>query len=402
MLGNLLQPEVQQYIRDHEQADISQLLLKGESICGVSARELAIQISGRVKAKKKLPEWCQKKGIVYPAKISVEQCSSEQTAQYKSSIVRGEKMADLTGGMGVDTYGFSKKYRQVTYIEQDAELFEVSAHNFGVLGADNIKLENTSAEEFLEKTTSTFDLIYLDPARRNDDQKKVFRLEDCTPDVVLLLPALLRKAKHLMIKTAPFLDIVQALRQLGHVREVYIIAVNNECKEVLYLLSREAPVDHRITAHCVNLNENKPPQVFMFELGDEAKAIIKYSLPNKYIYEPNTAILKSGGINSVGNAFGLNKLHPNSQLFSSDKLAWDFPGRIFECIGVLKYDKKIIRNVVSSGKANITVRNFPHSVANIRKKTGLKEGGDEYLFATTNMNNEKVVLRTKKLDHPMG
>jgi len=402
VLEKLLQPEVQQYISEHERADVNQLLLQGKSISGIPAKELVIQIYGRTKAKHKLPTWYSTENIVFPAKLSMEQCSSELTATYKSSLISGEQMVDLTGGAGVDTYFFSKNFEQVTYIEQNVDLFNISLHNFDALGTKNIIGKCELAENFLNENKVAFDLIYLDPARRDTDQQKVFRFEDCTPDVSTLLPELLKSGKHVMIKTAPFLDITSALSQLQKVNAVHVVAVNNECKEVLYLLSDETPEHHQIKIHTVNLFENKSSQDFGFDLNSEAQVQMDYILPDKYIYEPNAAILKSGGINSVGKQYKLAKLHPNSQLFTNDSLMSEFPGRTFECIEVLKYDKKVIKKAITAGKANITARNFPYSVAQIRKQTGLKDGGVDYLFATTNLHNEKIILRTKKLDHPVG
>jgi hypothetical protein len=402
VLEKLLQSAVQQYIIQQERADVNQLLLQGKSISGVPAKELVSQIFGRVKAKQKLPTWYSTKHIVFPAKLSMEQCSSELTAAYKASLISGEQMVDLTGGAGVDSYFFSKRFARTTYVEQLAELYAISLHNFEVLGAKNIVGICDLAENVLKEYRTSCDLIYLDPARRGSDQQRVFRFEDCTPDISTLLPTLLKTAKHVMIKTAPFLDITMALSQLQNVYAVHVVAVNNECKEVLYLLSQETPENHQIKMYTVNLYENRARHSFSFESGDEADIKMDYVLPSKYIYEPNVAILKSGGINSVGKQYGLSKLHVNSQLFTSEHLTADFPGRIFECSEVLKYDKKVIKKAIPAGKANITTRNFPYSVAQIRKQTGLKDGGSEYLFATTNLHNEKIILRTKKLDQPVG
>lgn len=402
MLEALLQPEVQQYIKENESVNINQLLLKGDEVAGVSSSDLAIQINGKLKAKTKLPEWYRTKDIIFPSKIPMEQCSSEQSAQYKAEILGGQKMIDLTGGAGVDIHAFSKHFEECSYVEQNAELCETTTHNLSTLSADNVSLHNITAEQFLKENNNRFDLIYLDPARRDDLQKKVFRFEDCSPNVIDLLPSLLKKADHVMIKTAPFLDITQALTQLSHVQEIHVVAVNNECKEVLYILSSQVNQRQQTHVHTINLNVGKPSQEFGFELNKESKISVKYSFPNKYLYEPNRAILKSGGINTVGQIFEVDKLHPNSQLFTSKTLKEEFPGRIFECIDILKYDKKVIKKTIPSGKANITTRNFPYDVAQIRKKTGLKDGGVDYLFATTNLHNEKIILRTKKLDHPVS
>jgi len=402
LLEELLQSEVQQYVRENEHVDINQLLLKGVEVAGVCAKDLVTQINGRLKAKSKLPEWYSSQNIIFPAKISMEQCSSQQTAKYKAEIFQAESMVDLTGGAGVDIHAFSKTFNKCTYLEQNTELCEVTTHNLTTLGASNVSTYRTTAENFLDENNAQFDLIYLDPARRGAAQKKVFRFEDCTPNVVSLMSSLLNRAGHVMVKTAPFLDITQALSQLNHVKEIHVVAVNNECKEVLYLMSNEVSHDDQIAVHTVNLHKDKPAQKFVFVLQKEAESPIAYTLPNKYIYEPNTAILKSGGINSAGHQYNLGKLHPNSQLFTSESFIEEFPGRIFECLDILKYDKKAIAKAIPAGKANITTRNFPHDVVQIRKKTGLKDGGEDYLFATTNLHNEKIILLTKKLDDPMS
>ena len=294
LLEALLQPKIQQYIRENEHADINQLLLKGASIAGVPARELATQINGQLKAKSKLPTWYRTKNIIFPAKISMEQCSSEQSANYKATILNGERMIDLTGGAGVDIHAFSNCFKDCFYVEQNVELCEVTRHNLSTLGATNIITHNTTAEQFLEENNTNFDLIYLDPARRDESKKKVFRFEDCTPNVVAMMPLLLSQASHVMIKTAPFLDIAQAINQLDCVKEIHVVAVNNECKEVLYLLTNEVAQNHQITIYTINLYQNKLPQKFEFVLQEESFVSIIYTLPYKYIYEPNVAILKSG------------------------------------------------------------------------------------------------------------
>ncbi|KAA5548717.1 THUMP-like domain-containing protein [Adhaeribacter rhizoryzae] len=384
----------QEFIKQHEEENTAQLLLQGKQFRHLPLKELAHYIQARQKIKQKLPTWHQNLNIVYPKSISVEQSSSETTAAFKANLVAGNILIDLTGGFGIDSYFFSKKVKQVIYVERFHELAVIAAHNAHVLGAENITFQSAEAATFLQTYTGTADWIYLDPARRDNQNQKVHQLPDCEPNVLEILPLLLQKAANILLKTSPMLDIHQAIQDLGQVQKIYIIAVENECKEVLYHLTTAANTNPVLVTH--NILSTKTDQNFTFNYADEENATVTYSLPQAYIYEPNAAILKSGGFKALAQAYGLNKLHRNSQVYTSDNLVNSFPGRVFRLKNISRYQKKDLLLQLPEKKANITVRNFPETVAQIRKKTGIKEGGNIYLFATADLNQKPVILVCEK------
>lgn len=372
---------------------MAQLVLEGHKYPDIPIKAVAAQIQARQKAKHKFPEWYQKPGILFPPVLSVEQASSEITARYKATLVQGKHLIDLTGGMGVDTYYLSQSFQQTDYVEQQEELVAMATHNFQTLGQSQIKTHHSSAEDFLDKLASKADCIYLDPARRDEQKRKVFRLEDCTPNVVELQKSLLDKGGKVLIKTAPLLDIHAALEALSHVEKVVVIAVNQDCKEVLYLLDRDFEGETQIeTIHFLH----DSTQNFGFSRSEEEVAKVTFSEPLGYLYEPNAAILKAGAFKAVAAAFQVYKLHPNSHLYTSVVLQPHFPGRIFRVKAVSKYNKKSLKMLLPSGKANITTRNFPDRVEQVRKKTGLREGGEMYIFATTDIHGKNIIIIAEK------
>jgi hypothetical protein len=387
-------PEEQEFIRQHQYRNPAELMLQASRYPGLPVAELVKQIQARQKASDKLPTWVANPDVVFPVAVSVEQSSSEATAAYKASLVSGSLLIDLTGGFGVDSFFFAKQFDSVVHVEQNSDLSEVAAHNFRLLGADNIETVNSTAECFLQTFAGQADVIYLDPARRGERSEKVHLLQDCEPDVLKLLPVLLQKANTVLLKTSPMLDIDLALEQLGTVAQVWVVALHNECKEVLYLITQQAAGETE--RHAVNLLPDGHKQEITFTKAQEEDATVSYADPQAFLYEPNAAILKSGAYRSVASQYGLQKLHPNSHLYTSATLMPDFPGRSFSCQGVGRYNKKELLARLPSRKANITVRNFPESVADIRKKTGIKEGGMDYLFFTTDMHQKPVVIFCRK------
>ena len=394
MFDKILQSSVQEFISNNESSDLNKLLLKGGEISEVPIKAIVEQIISRIKAKSKTPFLYHKEGIVYPPKISMEQCSSEITAHYKAGLVRGKRGVDLTGGLGIDSYFLSKKFEHFDYVEQNNELAALTTHNFLILGANNINSHNTSAETFIHSLEEPYDLIYLDPARRDEQQKKVFMFEDCTPNIVRLAPDLFKKSDLIVVKASPLVDIKLAIDELKNVHEVHVVAVNNECKELLFVLRKDKCNDVSIV--CSNYRASIWEK-FEFKVSEEESAQSNYSEIRNFIYEPNASILKSGGFKVVGQQLGLNKLHPNTHLYTSDQLQVDFPGRTFEVVDIIKYDKKAFAGVLKSNKANITTRNFPDSVDKVRQKLRLKDGGSDYLFATTDKNDNKLIILTKKV-----
>lgn len=391
MNKNILHPEVQSYINDNLKVNIEQFIFKGSPFKDVSVQELANQVIAKQKSEKKLPTWFQTKNIYYPPKLSIEQTSSEITAGYKSKLVNGDSIIDITGGFGVDCYAFSKRFKKVVHCEINEELSEIVSYNYEQLEVSNIRTVATDGLEYLKNTSEKFDCIYIDPSRRNDTKGKVFLLSDCLPNVPENLDFLFEMSDTILVKNSPILDISSTINELKFVKEIHVVAVNNEVKELLFLLKKE--YKGLIEIKALNILKNKN-QYFDFKLGDDFK--FEYSIPLKYLYEPNSAILKSGGFNQIASQQKVNKLHQHSHLYTSEKLVKDFPGRIFEINNVFTYNKKKIKKEITETKANITTRNFPKTVAQIRKETKLKDGGNSYLFFTTNINNELIVIDCTK------
>ncbi len=371
------------------------LLLKLQTLSKELLGEAVKQIIAWQKAQHKLPIWAKNPLIFYPSALSVEQASSERTALYKAEFIDGESMADLTGGMGIDSYFFSKKVQKLYYLEKNETIVTAVKHNFEVLGVQNIEILNQRAEEFLEKNafSSKLDWLYLDPARRNEKQEKIFQLADCEPNVVELLDKLFEKAVRIMIKTSPFLDIRRACEDLKWVQKVAVVAVENECKEVLYFLEKKE--NKTITIHSANW-QNQVWQTFDFEANEEKEAEISCTLPQTYIYEPNAAILKAGAFKILAKKLNINKLHPHSHLYTSHEKLEHFAGRSFRLQAICKANVKELKKILPEKKANLAVRNFPMSVEDLRKKLDLAEGGNVFIFATTLLDESKVLLICEK------
>ncbi|MBO3097950.1 class I SAM-dependent methyltransferase [Gelidibacter pelagius] len=387
MNSAILHPDVQDYINHNLKTDPTVLILKGISFAGVTTAEVVEQIEAKQKCEKKLPTWFQQPNIYYPNKLNIEQTSSEMTAEYKSRLISGKTLIDLTGGFGVDAYYFAKLFQQVTHCELDADLSGIVKRNFETLKVSNIITIAEDGLSYLENLPTDYDWIYVDPSRRHDSKGKVFFLKDCLPNIPEHLDILWSRSKNIMIKTSPLLDITIGLNELENVKTMHIVAVNNEVKELLWVL--EHGFSGKVKIKTVNL-KNSGTEHFEFFMEDEAQVESTYSEPLTYLYEPNSTIMKSGGFSSVSETFGVKKLHKHSHLYTSDTLI-EFPGRAFKILKSIPYNKKKIKKL-SIEKANITTRNFPDTVQNIRKLFKIKDGGAYYLFFTTDMNNEKMVL----------
>ncbi|ELR72953.1 SAM-dependent methyltransferase [Fulvivirga imtechensis AK7] len=394
MLEKILLPQVQQFIKAHEKEDPFSLSLKYKEVAGLPIKVVAEQIAARQKAKNKLPEWHHTEGIIFPPLISMEQCSSEASAKYKSTLISGRTLIDLTGGAGVDTYYLAKNFTEVHYIEQNHDLAQIIGHNLRMLNVDNLEIHECTAEAFLERLKGNVDNFYIDPARRDNQQQKVFRLEDCTPDVLQLLPQLLEKGRQTLIKTSPMLDLPLAINDLKKVKEVHVVSVDGECKEVLYLIDHEGDPSPKIIT--INLKKNGTSEIFAFKMIEEADAQVSYSQPKIFLYEPNASILKAGGFKVISGKYRVDKLHQHTHLYTSSDYVDNFPGRSFKIIDIIPYNKKAVARLVPEKKANITTRNFPDDVAVIRKKLNLKDGGNKYLFAYTDVDNQKKIAVTEK------
>ena len=388
----ILNPEIQKFITANLAANSTQLAFQKNPFPNVDWKEIINQIVAKQKAKDKLHSWFKTENILYPSKISLEQTSSEKTAEYKSCLVSGENLIDLTGGFGVDDFYFTKKIKQVTHCEINEELSKIVAHNFGQLKVGNCDCIVGDSTVILEDLNQKFDWIYIDPSRRNDAKEKVFMLKDCAPNVPELLDFYFNYSVNIMIKTAPILDITAGLLELKNVKEIYIVAVDNEVKELLWIIEKN--YTNAIAIKAINLLKSS---IETFETNySEMELPVTFSLPKKYLYEPNSAIMKSGAFNAVATKYAVDKLHPNSHLYTSDNLI-DFPGRIFEIENTLPYHKTEMKTFLVDKKANVTTRNFSETVENIRKKWKIKEGGSLYSFFTTDKNEDKIVLLCSKL-----
>ena len=384
--------ETLKFIAEHRNDDVRTLALQAARYPGVDMREAVTQIEGWQHACTKLPEWAAVEGIVYPPRISMEQCSSSATALYKASLMKGDTFADLTGGFGIDCSYISRNFSKAHYVERNENLCSVAAHNFALLGLGHIEIINGNSEQVLQ-TLPPCDWIFLDPARRDGAGKKVVALADCEPDVAALREPLLQKAHRVMVKCSPMLDITAACRQLGCVSEVHTVAVNNECKELLFILDSEAAGAIRVC--CVNI-VNDTSQTFSYSMNDAPESGYAPEV-GAYLYEPNAAIQKAGCPSSLATSYGVQKLHRNSNLYTSDALAAQFPGRTFKVTGVAGFSKNELKMLLGDLKrANLTVRNFPDTVQQLRKRLKLSEGGDIYLFATTLADGRRVLVRCEK------
>ncbi|MEM7109693.1 MAG: SAM-dependent methyltransferase [Bacteroidota bacterium] len=393
MIDKLLSPSVQSFILKHENEDPFQLSLKYKEVDGIPIRLISEQISGKQKAKGKLPYWYSREGILYPPKLSIEQCSSQSTAEYKASLLKGHAFVDLTGGTGVDTWALSQSFRKGSYVEKLENLAILARSNFSVLKRHNIEVLNITAENYLNSASGKVDCIYIDPARRDEDKNRVFRLGDCAPNIIQLLPQLKKKAHKILIKTSPMMDIDLAIRSLGSVSEVHIVAVKNDCKEVLYLISETQ--SNEISFFTVNFKKGRTER-FNSTLNKIIAARAHLSRPMEYLYEPNASILKAGAFDLVSEKFSIFKLHKHTHLYTSDQLITEFPGRVFKVEQLLPYAKKEIRLAIPDGKANISTRNFKDDVATIQKKTGIKDGGEAYLLGFTDLDEvQRIALCTK-------
>lgn len=373
---------IQRYIREHEKYDVRNLVLKHKAILGIPAAHVFEQISSRKKAKEKLPLFYDTDGIIFPPSGNFEQSSSQATASYKSEIVRkilGEKkssVADLTGGFGVDAFFLSRVVQMLHFVEPTSFLLEIARHNHLLLGAENINYHLMTAETFLQESPGHFDLIYLDPSRRNAEKKKIHALTECQPDVIKLKAEIFDKTSALLVKASPLLDIQAGIAQLACVKHVHVVSVNNECRELLFLCEKQ--FSGVATINAVNLTAGM--EAFQFTFGEEREQAISFSDPLTYLYEPNASILKAGGFKSVAHRFDVKKIQPNTHLYTSENLIDDFPGRKFMIEKLVRADAREMKRFFPDGKANVITRNYPLTAEQLKKKMKLKDGGEKFLI----------------------
>ena len=388
-----------QFILEHRNDDVRQLALSAHRYPTVNVPEAIVQISGWQAARRKLPRWAAIDDILYPPHLSLEQCSSQLTAAYKASIVEGgDTMADLTAGFCVDAAYLAQKYHHLHVVEHNARLCQIAQNNLPLLGITHFTISQGEAEELLDSLPSQ-DLLYLDPARRDEHGSRVVAISDCIPDVSRLQDRLRAKASTLLIKLSPMLDLRQILSTLTSVSEIHIISVEGECKELLVKITSTATTPEII---CVNLKSDGALQRLAFTDASEHQSTCPYAAtPDTYLYEPNASIMKAGCFKTIATTYAVRKLSPNSHLYTSDSLVPDFLGRTFQVQAVTPFNKKAMKNFLQGiQKANLTVRNFPQSVNELRKRLKLSEGGDTYLFATTLLDNTKVLIKTSRVSKP--
>ena len=388
---SILNTEIQDFIDNSLQANISKLALSKNPFPEIDWKEIINQIVSKNKSKSKLTTWFTTEGIYFPPSISIEQTSSEITAKYKTDLLSGKSIIDLTGGFGVDCYYFSKKFEKVVHCEKNVELSEIVKHNYKKLKVDNIECKAQNSTEVLTDSDTNFDWIYIDPSRRSDIKGKVFLLKDCLPNVPANLDLYFSKSKNILIKTAPILDITAGINELNHIKSIHIIAIDNEVKELLWILEKDFSGKIEITS--VNIQKEKTDSN-SFVFGQNTPTT--FDLPNMFLFEPNAPLLKSGCSDNLSKTLNVDKLHPHSHLFTNLKLI-DFPGRRFMIESVIPFKKEELKKHIEGKKMNITTRNFPLTVEEIRKKYKIAEGGNVFTFFTTNINDEKIVLICNKI-----
>lgn len=406
---------VKDFIGKHLKDDVNRLAL-AKFPDDIDREFVVRQIHARQVLNKKLPSWAENDELIFPKKLSLEQSSSELTALYKKSllsdvdemariaicenqcqsVVMTKTLIDLTGGMGVDTAFLSDNFDHAFYVEMQEELCEIARHNFKVLNK-NITVVNDNAEHFLQNCDMV-DCIYLDPARRDEYGRKMVSLHDCSPDVVELHDLLMKKAKRILIKVSPMLDIEMIKKELKDISEIHVVAVRNECKEILIAMQT-----HKESVSSINIIATDLREKWNIVFTEDEEQNAQWTLADnikKYLYEPGAACMKAGCFKLLSQRYALDKLHRNSHLYTSDELVPDFPGRIFEVIDVMPFDKKAKKEIslrCQQPKANVAVRNFPLSTEELKKNLGLHDGGEFYIFGTTMKGENKVIVLTKKL-----
>ena len=408
-----------QFVDAHIDEDVNKLALQKSKFKDIDFEFAIRQIHGRQKTRDKLPYLGNVPRFVFPPSLALEQCSSEITARYKRDVIndlcRGDArscvsvgnnptssngdarqsvstIADLTGGFGIDTLTFAQSFPSCYYVEPQRQLCDIMAYNSHLLHHDHIQVHQTTMEDFLQEM-ERMDVIYADPSRRDTHGSRVVGLEDCSPNILLYKDILLRKSRLLMLKLSPMLDIKRALAQLPETSEVHVVAVDGECKELLFLLEKDKAEDVKFVA--VNL-KNDRCEKFSFTMREEAGALPTYAKDvKKYLYEPNAAILKAGSFKSLAVRYGLEKLHPHTHLYTSDIQLETFPGRCFQVAKVLSV-KEALQLKNEMPKANVSVRNFPLSAEELRKKLKLADGGEVYLYGTMMEKDRKVVILCRK------
>ncbi len=415
-IQDLLQPSVRNFILQNEAEDENNLLLKHKFILGVPTTLVVDQIVGKRKAKLKLPIWYSTKNIIFPPSVNIEQCSSEATAKFKVELLKQNinsdfnKAVDLTGGFGVDSFFLSSLFKKVDYVETDENLFEIVKHNHTVLqesripacpaGRQNaesgINHQNTTADKFLDTAKCKYDLIYIDPSRRTKGNQKIFRFADCQPNLIQLLHRIFQLTNYLLVKASPLIDLQSGINELKCVQRIFVVAVDNECKEVLFLCQKGFMGEPVVSAINIKSSADSPAQEsFDFLLSEERNSVASFSNPLFYLYEPDAAILKSGAFKLIGNKYRIHKLQKNTHLYTSETVVPNFPGKVFKIEAIIKSDPKTVRQYLPEGKANVVTRNYPLSPEELKKKTALNDGGQKFLIGFSGLKAKFVAVCTR-------
>lgn len=384
---------VREFIHQHANDDVRQLVLSHQQIAGVPISWIAQQIGGRQKAKDKLPLWFASDQIIFPPTLNLEQCSSEATARFKQDLFTGKltRGVDLTGGFGVDCFYLAPRFQHFDYVDGNSELLEIARNNHRALQANNITHHHTSAESFLSDSSAYYDLVYIDPSRRTT-KGKVFRFRDCEPDVVALMPTLRSRAGKILIKASPMIDIQQGIEELQGVSEVFVVSVDGECKEVLFLIADAASSEP--TIHAVNIS-GRLIHRYSFLRSEEKAAEVLLNKPQTFLYEPNASILKAGAFKKVAADFGVQKVHVSTHLYTATELVSDFPGRKFRIVAQIRADDKDAALHLREMKANVMTRNYPLSADELKKKMKIGDGGDLYIIGFTGVDKKYVVVASR-------
>lgn len=382
-MSEALQKEIAQFIREHRNGSIPTLALQLSKKPHLPSLFILNQINGLQKAQQKVPFLLDYAHYLYPNPTSFAQASSEKAARYKAEFFQNLiKVADLSGGMGIDTYFLSLKCQDLDYVETNEELFDLSRENFKTLGMENVHSHHSTAEEFINSSSEQYDLIYLDPDRRKEN-KRVIQITDCEPNAAALAPQLFEKTKQILIKYSPMLDIKSAIKELPNTAEVHVLSIDNECKELLFLLKKgwdTPPLIRTVNLHKMGRSE------FNFLYAEEEETFAEISEVEKYIYEPNSAILKAGAFNLIGHKFGIGKLAFNTHLYTSPHEIKEFPGRRLK---VLKTSSK---TADLTSRANIVNRNSGLTVEQIKKKFKVIEGGEQFVYACRLENGKRIFI----------
>lgn len=398
LISRLLHPDVQRFIEEHRSSDVHALSLQFDSVNGVPFTRIAEQIVGRQKAATKLPQYAVVDGILYPPTVNLEQASSERTARFKADFLTAcglpeyRTCADLTGGFGVDSFYLSDPFASVHFVEPDAWLTAIARHNHARLGQSNICYYNSDAETFLRSTGEQFDVVYIDPSRRPRKTGKTIEITGYAPDPRIVMPLIFGRSRYCLLKASPMLDIQRGLTILPHVKKVIVVAVGGEVRELLFFSDHGHSGEPLLDA--VDLTA-AGEEIFSFSREEEHVAIVEYADPQRFLYEPNAAILKAGAFKLIAARFKLAKLHRNTHFYTSNELLPDFPGRVFEVVATGRRMTPELERYFPDRKANVVVRNYLLSAEQLKAKTGLRDGGTKYLLGFTSRQGKLLAAAAR-------